>query len=105
MILRGFFALVGVAALAIAVLWTWGLIYVLGESRGPGHSLVGYECRSLIILGVLGMGALIVVFGCGLAYARTAARAWITPVIAGSVCAIPILVVWIDLAEVFSGSN
>jgi len=104
-ILRGFLALVAVAALVIAVLWTWWLTYLLGENGGPGHSLVGYERRSLIILGVLGIGALVVVFGSGLAYARTAARAWITPVIAGSVCAIPVLVVWIDLGEVFGGSN
>lgn len=104
LILRGFIALVAVAAIIIAVLWTWALVFALGEDfHGP--ALVGYERRSIVILGVLGIGALVVAGGSGFAYAWTTAKAWITPVVAGGVCAIPVFVVWIDLYEVFSGSN
>jgi len=103
-ILRGFFALLAIAALVVAVLWTTGLIYALGEDfKGP--ALVGYERRSIVILAVVGIGALFLAGGSGLAYARTAARRWIPLVVAAALCAIPILVVWIDLVEVFSGSS
>ena len=101
---RCFLAVVAVAALVSAALWTYGLVDVL-RSDYPVASLVGYQRRALLILGTLGIGALVVVSGSGLAYARTAAKAAIAGVIAGSVCAIPVWVVWIDLWEVFTGSK
>jgi hypothetical protein len=104
-ILRRFLACVAAAALGIAILWTYLLLDALAADYDPDPGLAPYERRSLIMLAVLGIGALVVVCGSGLAYARTAAQAWITPVVAGSLCAIPVLVVWIDLWAVFSGTD
>jgi hypothetical protein len=104
-ILRSFLAVAALAALGVAVLWTYALADVLGANYDPDPRLAGYERRSLTILGVLGIGALLVAGGSGVAYARTAARVWITGVVSGSVCGIPVLVVWIDLWEVFAGTD
>lgn len=93
------------AALVIAVLWTYLLLDALAANYDPDPALAPYERRSLIMLAVPGIGALVAVFGSGLAYARTAARFWITFVVAGSVCAIPVLLVWIDMWEVFTGTD
>lgn len=105
MVLRSFLAVIAVAALVCAALWTYGLVDALAANYDPDPALAGYERRSLTILGALGIGALVIVGGSGLAYVRTAAKAWIAPVIAGSACAIPVLVVWIDLWNVFGGSD
>ncbi len=105
MILRSFLAGMAAGALVFAALWTYELVDALAADYDPNPGLAGYERRSLTILGALGIGALVVAGGSGLAYARTAAKRWIAPVIAGSVCAIPVFVVWIDLWEVFSGSD
>jgi len=93
------------AALVVAALWVYALMDALAANYDPNPRLAGYERRALTILGGLGIGALVVVGGSGLAYARTAAKRWVAPVIAGSVCAIPVFIVWIDLWEVFSGSD
>ncbi len=98
-------AVVAVAALGIAVVWTYSLVYVLGANYDPSPALAGYERRSLTILGLLGIGSLLVAGGSGAAYARTAARVWITGVVLASVCGIPVLFVWVDLYEVFGGTD
>ena len=105
LILRGLLAVVAVVALVIAALWTYLLLDALAADYDPDPALAPYERRALIILGALGIGALIVTGSAGLAYARTAAQTWITSAVAGIVCAIPVLVVWIDLWEVFSGTD
>ncbi len=105
MSLRIFLAVVAGAALGVAVLWTYALADVLGANYDPDPRLFGYQRSSLTILGVLGIGSLFLAAGSGLTYARTAARVWIIGVVAASVCGIPVLVVWIDLWEVFSGTN
>jgi hypothetical protein len=101
LILRGFAAILGVAALVVAVLWTYALAYALGDE----YSLEGFQSRDLIILGVLGIAASLTAGGSGLTYARTMGKMWIPPLVAGTICAIPVLIVWIDLWERFGGSD
>jgi hypothetical protein len=97
---------VAIAALVMALLWTYELVSTLNPGYPTRrHSLVRYERHALLIFGVLGIGAFVTVSASGVMYVRTAAKGWITGMVGGSVYAIASLVAWLDLWEVFTGSD
>ena len=94
-----------IGALVIAFLWTYVLVDALRANYDPDPRLAGNERRSLSILGALGIGTLVAAAGSVLSYIRTRSKASVAGATAGAACAIPVLVVWIDLWEKFSGSD
>lgn len=97
--------MLAIGALVIAVLWTWVLIDALRANYDPDPRLSGNERRSLIIVGALGIGALVAAATSGLVYVRTGSKTSVAGAVVGAVCAIPLLVVWIDLWDEFGGSD
>ncbi|MGI8945503.1 MAG: hypothetical protein ACR2GL_04595 [Thermoleophilaceae bacterium] len=97
--------MLAIGALVMAALWTYVLVDALQANYDPDPRLAGNERRSLMILGALGIGGLVAAAVSGLAYVRTRSKTPIAGAVAGAVCAIPVLVVWIDLWEEFSGSD
>jgi hypothetical protein len=92
----------GVGGLVVATLWIVALAYLLGDSD---HPLAAYERRSLTILAAVGIASLGLAAASAIAYARTPSRVWSSGVLVGAAFATPVLVVWIELGNVFGGSD
>lgn len=101
-VLRGLLVLLGVAGLVVAALWIFALAYLLSDSN---HPLAAYERRSLTILAAVGIASLGLAAGSAFTYATTTRKIWIAGVLTGAAFAIPVLVVWIELGDVFGGSD
>lgn len=105
-VLRVALGAAGIAAITFGVLWAAGVLQVLTDPNfNPNRPLAGYETRSLVTLGSLGVLASLVAGVSGLAYAKTTARAWLTGVTIGIAVGVPVFFAWIDLYDLAGGVN
>ena len=102
-VLRILLGVIGLAAIAVSVEWAQGVFDAFQpDFNEHGAPPAGYRLR-IAVMGFLGILSALVAAGSALAYARTAARKWITYLVLGSLSATILFVIWIDVWEYAGG--
>ena len=91
-------------ALGLGVFWAIGVGMALNPDFNTQRQVSKMEVGGLVVVGLIGVLAILVAGGSGLAYARTEAATWLKPAAGAALFALPLGLAWISLALIASSS-